>query len=199
MKKFIFVTVISFLLCASFTVSAQEADQNEGFKPALIVIDVQKAFIGMMDQNAINEPIEYINAYVAAFKQLGYPVIYIYHTSDEYGVPVGSEAYQFIDDISILEDAPKITKTYGNAFNKTELDSTLKALDCNTLFLCGLSASGCVFATFVGGQDMDYNTYVLKNAIMSPDEKVTKVIEEIVDAVGPNAMKLILENLHQQD
>lgn len=196
MKKLVFVTAISLFLCVSFKISAQEADVNEGFKPALIVIDVQEAFIGMMDQNAISEPIEYINAYVAAFKQLGFPVIYIYHTSDEYGVPVGSEGYQFIDEISISDDATKITKTYGNAFNKTDLDSTLKVLDCNTLFLCGLSASGCVYSTYVGGQDLDYNTFVLKNALMSHDQKVTKMIEEIVDAVGPNAMKLIFENLH---
>ncbi len=196
MKNLVFVTVISILVCVSFNISAQETDVDDGFKPALIVIDVQKAFIGMMDQGAISEPVEYINAYIAAFKQLGFPVIYIYHTSDEYGVPVGSEGYQFVDEISMGDDATKVTKTYGNAFNKTELDSTLKELDCNTIFLCGLSASGCVYSTYVGGKDLDYNTFVLKNAVMSHDQKVTKMIEEIVDAVGPNAMQLIFENLH---
>lgn len=179
----------------SFSVNAQEPEADEAIKPALLVIDVQKAFIGMMDQSDIDTPVEYINAYIGAFKQLGYPVIYVYHVDSRYSA-LGSEGYQFIDKIPVEKNEVIVNKTYGNAFNKTDLDKILKESGTNTLFLCGLSASGCVFATLVGGHDLDYKTYILKKAVMSQDKEVTKMIEEITEAINSTAMNLILNSLN---
>jgi len=195
MKKLITLSLILFAMLNGKPVAAQQSQENEKTKPVLIVIDVQKAFIGMMDQAAIDGPIEYINAYIGAFNQLGYPVIYVQHAAEEYGVAVGTETFEFIDEIPVPEDALKIIKTYGNSFTKTNLDEILKKSGCNTLFLCGLSASGCVFSTWVGGQDHDYKTYILKDAVMSHDHEVTKMIEEITGAINSNAMQLLLENI----
>ena len=94
--------------------------------------------------------------------------------------------------IEVPEDATKITKNYGNAFNKTELDKVLKEKGINTLFICGLSATGCVMATTVGAMDNDYKAFWIKDATMSPDDKKTKVMESIFESVGPNLIQLLL-------
>lgn len=194
MKKFTILLFVS-LFGLSFSVNAQEGDADEGIKAALLVIDVQKAYIGMMDQTDIDGPVEYINAYIGAFKQLGYPVIYVYHVDDKY-TSLGSEGYHFIDKIPVEKKEIVVNKTYGNAFNKTDLDKILKEKDCNTIFLCGLSAAGCVFATYVGGQDRDYDTNILKKAVMSHDKDITKMIEELTYAIGPKAMNMIIESIN---
>ena len=43
----------------------------------------------------------------------------------------------------------------------------LKEKGSNTLFLCGLSAVGCVLATKTGAQNNDYKAFIVKDAIMS--------------------------------
>ena len=194
MKKNAILFFISLIMGISLLSNAQESE--EGIKPALLVIDVQNAYMGLMDQDDIDGPVEYINAYIKAFNQLGYPVIYVYHVDSNFGTAHGSEGYQFIDQIPVSDDAKIVDKTYGNSFNKTELDKILKESGCNTLFLCGLSASGCVFATWVGGLDRDYDTNILKKAVMSHDKEATKMVEDVTNAIGPKAMKMILENIN---
>ena len=97
-----------------------------------------------------------------------------------------------IDIIKSLQSVPGI-KTYGDGFNKTELDKVLKEKGCNTVFLCGLSAVGCVLATWIGAQDHDYNAYMIKNAIMSHNSVYTKQVEDMFDAVSYDIVKLLLE------
>ena len=65
----------------------------------------------------------------------------------------------------------------------------------NPLFLCGLSAVGCVLATYFGAMDLDYNVFMIKNALMSHNSTYTKSIEDIFDALGFTALKIILESV----
>ena len=74
------------------------------------------------------------------------------------------------------------------------MDKILKELDCNTLFLCGLSAAGCVMATTVGAMDLDYTFFWINGATMSHDKEITKTMEDLFEAVGYNAIKLIINN-----
>ena len=188
MKKIFLALVVTLFIMNAF---AQEA--KETIKPALLVIDVQNAYIDMMDQSSIDSPVEMINAYIRVFKAQNLPIIYVYHQDKKWGPASDSKGFQFIDKIPVPEDAKKMTKHYGNAFNKTDLDKILKELDCNTLFLCGLSATGCVMATTIGAMDNDYNVFWIKDATMSPDKEKTEMIEDVFNAVGYQAVKAIIE------
>ncbi len=193
MKKFWILFFVSILIGISMSANAQEAE--EGIKPALLVIDVQNAYMGMMDQEAIDSPIDMINASVWVFNQLKLPIVYVYHQSKEQGPPLDSKEFEFTDKIPVPEDATKVIKHYGNAFNKTELDKILKDLGCNTLFLCGLSATGCVMATYVGANDLDYNTFVIKDALMSGDHAKTKMMEDVMQSMRLQSLYFFLPNL----
>ncbi len=91
----------------------------------------------------------------------------------------------------------KIIKNYPSAFKKTELDKLLKAKGCNTLFLCGLSAVGCVLATYHGAMDLDYDVFMLKDALISHDAALTKSVQEICKTIDYYALKLVLESVKQ--
>ena len=196
MKNPLALIIFAMIILNSNTLSAQDEPlKGEGIKAALLVIDVQKCYIESMDQSAINRPIEMINGAIWLFNNQKLPIIYVYHEDQNNGPKADADEFRFIDKIAVPDDATKVIKHYGNAFNKTELDKKLKELGCNTLFLCGLSATGCVMATYIGAGDLDYNVYTIKDALMSPDKEKTKMMEDVFDTIGIQAMALMLINL----
>jgi len=185
------------ILLIGVTILSIAQDKNEKpkepIKPALLVIDIQNAFLPMMSSDK-EIAMEYINGLIGIFRKNGYPVIRIYHTSEEYGVTPGTEGFEFPETVKILPSDPKVIKTYGDGFNKTELDKVVKSTGSNTLFLCGLSAVGCVLATWNGAQNHDHNAFMVKNAIISHDNEYTRNVEEMFEAVSYDMVKLIIEN-----
>jgi len=67
------------------------------------------------------------------------------------------------------------------------------------LFICGLSATGCALATWLGAFNHDYKAFLVKDALMSPDKDHTTNIEIMFDAVGYDVIQLILENADPQN
>ena len=166
---------------------------KEPIKPALLVIDIQNAFMPMMSSDK-EIAMEYINALIDLFRKHGYPVIRVYHISEENGVVPGTQGFEYPETVKILPTDPKVLKTYADGFNKTDLDKVIKATGSNTLFLCGLSAVGCVLATWNGAQNLDYKVFMVKNAIISHNSEYTKNVEQMFDAVSYDLVKLIIEN-----
>jgi len=194
MKKL--TTLLAILLIViSIPSFAQDKTEKpkEPIKPALLVIDIQNAFLPMMSSDK-EIAMEYINALIDLFHKHGYPVIRVYHTSEEYGVTPGTEGFEYPETVKILPTDPKVLKTYADGFNKTDLDKVIKATGSNTLFLCGLSAVGCVLATWIGAQNFDYKAFMVKNAIISPNSEYTKNVEQMFDAVTYEVVQLIIEN-----
>ena len=136
----------------------------------------------------------YINGLIELFRSNGYPIIRIYALDEKSGPKPGSVQFEFPTSVLIKDEDAKIIKTYGDGFNKTDLDKIIKEKGSNTLFLCGLSAVGCVLATWIGAHDHDYKAFMVKNAIMSHDSGYTKNVEDMFDAVGYEIVQLILEN-----
>jgi nicotinamidase-related amidase len=96
-----------------------------------------------------------------------------------FGLEPGTEAFEFPKTVAIRDDDPKIVKNYGSAFKKTELDRMLKERGVNTVFLVGLSAVGCVLATYHGADDLDYKVFMVKHALISHDAALTKSVYDI--------------------
>jgi nicotinamidase-related amidase len=136
--------------------------------------------------------IHMINEYINMFRKNGFPIIFVLHSAEEYGLVPGVPEYEFIDEIPIQEGDIRVTKTYGNAFTKTDLVKILKEKGTNTLFLCGLSSVGCVLATWFGAKDLDYKAFLLNNALMSHDAQYTKQIEIIFGALEMEAVEAIV-------
>jgi nicotinamidase-related amidase len=192
--------ILSFGLIILFTIisinsfSQDKKEQKAQIKPALLVIDIQNAYLKMMPERDKEMAMAYINSYIELFRSHGFPIIRIYHLSKEYGVLPGTDQFEFPTSVLIKPDDSKVIKTYPDGFNKTDLDKVIKEKGCNTLFLCGLSATGCVLATWIGAQNYDYKAFLMKDAIISPNSEYTNDIEEIFEAVSYDIVKLILDN-----
>jgi len=189
-----FGLIILFVIISGNSFSQEQKEQKAQIKPALLVIDIQNAYLSGMAQREKETAMVNINYYIQLFRSHGYPIIRIYHYSKQFGPEQGTDQFEFPSSVLIKPDDPKVIKTYSNGFNKTNLDKVLKDKECNTVFLCGLSAVGCVLATRIGAEDNDYKAFLIKDAIMSHNEDYTNNIEAMFDAVGPDVVSIILEN-----
>jgi nicotinamidase-related amidase len=191
MRTKIIITFLTLIMgVMTFTAGAQ--DTGSPVKPALLVIDIQNAFLDMIPEADKELGLASINHYISLFRKHGFPVVLVYHKSDEYGVIPGSELFEFPESVQISPDDPKVIKTYPDGFAKTDLDKVLKDLGCNTLFLTGLSAVGCVLATYMSSYSYDYKAFMIKDAIMSHNSGYTDNIEVMFDAVNLDVVNLVL-------
>jgi len=194
MKKLYFLFVFFFIAIVVFGSSNGDKIQKKTMKPVLLVIDIQNEYLQMVPEREKKMALWMINASIRLFREQGFPVVRVYHTDLKYGPKPDTEPFEFPESVKIKSDDFKIIKNYPNAFKKTDLGKILQKKGGNTLFLCGLSAVGCVLATFFGAMDLDYNVFMIKNAIMSHNSTYTRSIEDIFDALGFTALKIMLEN-----
>jgi nicotinamidase-related amidase len=172
----------------------EKSKHKKDIKPALLIIDVQNRYIPMIPQREKELAFFFINLLIELFRKHDFPIIRIYHHNEENGPKPNDEEFEYPDSIKIKPKDTRIIKTYSDSFNKTNLNEILREKGSNTLFLCGLSAVGCVLATKTGAQNNDYKAFIVKDAIMSHNSDYTKNAEVMFDAISYDAIELIIEN-----
>jgi nicotinamidase-related amidase len=164
-------------------------------KPALLVIDIQKAFFApdQITAQSLEQAIEYINPAIALFRSKQLPVIAIQHMEAEEQLVPGSNGFALPEQLHILASDLHITKTYGNAFNKTSLEDELQKLGVDTVILTGFCAEYCVLSTYRGAQDLDLTPIILRGALASGSPENIKFVESVNDIISYGALKKVLE------
>jgi nicotinamidase-related amidase len=163
-------------------------------KPALLVIDVQKEFFKIDAQTveSLNGAIEYINAAIALFRTKNLPIFCIQHINEEDKLIPGEEGFELPEGLHIIPSDSRIHKTYGNAFNKTALQSKLKELDVDTVIISGYCAEFCVLSTYRGAQDLDLTPMLLRGSLASGSPENIKFVESISDIISFGALKKVM-------
>ena len=156
-------------------VNGQE-DEPYKMKPALLIIDMQKAFMPMMSQADQDRALEMMNWSMWAFREAGLPVIRVYHTSPDWGVVEGADSFEFHDSLKISKDDPMVIKTYGSSFTKTNLEEILKEK-----------------GTDMDASSHDYKAFLIKDAMLSHDENYTNQIEDIFGALDLDTVMFMLK------
>ena len=163
-------------------------------KPALLVVDVQKAFFKISPATAqsLNDAIEYINAAIALFREKGHPVVCVQHMDEEESLVPGEEGFGLPDQLDVLPSDVHIHKTYSNSFNRTSLEKRLGEHDVDTVIITGFSAEYCVLSTYRGAKDLDLTPIVLRGSLASSTPKNIGFVESISDIVSYGVLKKIL-------
>ena len=78
----------------------------------------------------------------------------------EKGSPLGA----FPEELQPFDDDLVVTKQYASAFFGTSLASTLIANEIDTLFITGLTTSGCVRATALDALQHGFTPFVVRDA-----------------------------------
>jgi maleamate amidohydrolase len=164
-----------------------------GRKPALVNIDLQKAYtaVGEFVTAYETDPcqLEYVNELADLCRAKGLPVVWTHvaymdsgedcgvwgtrtNTPDSLqNIKVGSRRAQFDDRLKI--DAGRdvvINKRMASAFYETNLASLMTFHRCDTLIVTGGSTSGCVRATVVDSLSHSYRTVVPEECVADKHE-----------------------------
>ncbi len=160
-----------------------------GRRPAVLAVDVVQAYL--VDGSPLRAPVEAAVAaaarLVAAGRAAGLPVVF---TRVSYQ-PGGTDGGLFVRKIPSLrvfeegsalaafpaEPAPLpgetvVTKQYASAFHGTSLAATLTASGIDTLFICGLTTSGCVRASATDALQHGFRPLVVADACGDRDERI---------------------------
>lgn len=197
MKKLLIFMMFVFMAASFAADSNSPENKSEKMKPVLLVVDIQNEYLKYSPDEEKKISLMMINASIQLFREYDFPIILVYHTDPKWGPKPGTEPFEFPSSIAVQDEDSKIIKNYPSAFKKTELEKLLQEKDCNTLFLCGLSAVGCVLATYHSAMDKDYDVFMLKEALLSHKAEYTDFIEDIFDAVGYKALEVMLKNAEQ--
>jgi nicotinamidase-related amidase len=191
MKKIYYLFLV--LLIISQLSAQAEKMSSEQMKPALLVIDIQNEYLQYMSEDDKKMAMEMINGAIWLFRQHNLPVIRVYHTDPQWGPKPDTEPFEYPASVIVNKDDPKVIKNYPSAFKKTDLEKIIREKGCNTVFLCGLSAVGCVLATYFGAEDLDFNTFMVKDALLSQSSAYTNLVEEICNSVNFTTLKIFLQ------
>jgi nicotinamidase-related amidase len=163
-------------------------------KPALLVIDVQKAFLNdPITAQSLEKAIEYINAAIALFREKHLPVICVQHVDEQNKLVPGEDGFELPDRLNILGSDLHIHKTYGNSFNKTPLEDELRKLGVDTPIITGFCAEYCVLSACRGAEDLDLMPIILRGSLASGSPENIKFVESISDIISYGALKKVLE------
>ena len=194
MKQWMLLIGILLIVLPLSAADKKDKPEKNPIRPALLVIDIQNQYLPYMEERDKSLGLEMINGAIFLFREKGFPVIRVHHADLQWGPEIDSDGFKFPESVLVSEDDPLIVKHYPSAFKKTELDSLLKSLDVNTVYLTGLSAVGCVLATYFGAGDLDYNAFMVRDAIMSHDAELTDFVEKAFDIVTWEGLKIVLDS-----
>jgi nicotinamidase-related amidase len=162
-------------------------------KPALLVIDVQKAFFNdPVTAQSLNNAIEYINAAIALFRKKQLPVICVQHMDKDDKLIPGEDGFNLPEQLNILDTDLHIHKIYGNSFNKTPLADELQKLGVDTVIITGFCAEDCVLSTYRGAEDIDLTPIILRDSLASGSQENAKFVERISALISYSALKKVL-------
>jgi nicotinamidase-related amidase len=157
-----------------------------GARPALLVIDFVRAYL---DPDCplyagVEEPLARCRELLAGARQAGIPVIHTNVAFTPGGIDggvfyrkVGALRYlhrgspygEFAEGLEPLEGEPVVTKQYASAFFGTSLASTLTSLGIDTVFIAGLTTSGCIRASTVDATQHGFLPFVVREAVGDRD------------------------------
>lgn len=164
-------------------------------KPALLVIDVQKAFfdINPTTTQSLNNAIETINAAIALFRARQLPVVCVQHMDESEKLIPGVGAFDLPDSLQILPTDLHIHKTYGDSFTKTPLAEKLAGLGVDTVIVTGFCAEFCVLSTYRGAEGHDLTPIILRGSLASAEPENIPFVERVNELISYGALKKILE------
>lgn len=143
---------------------------------ALILIDIQN---GLTKKKILHNEIVFldsINFAIKAYRDSKSKIIFVQHNNKQ--LKNGSSDWEIDSRIDKQDNDYVIQKEHGNAFQDTDLKTTLTDFEINSITVGGLVSHGCVKATCLGGLSEGFEISLLKNGHTNWNKDAeTKILE----------------------
>jgi nicotinamidase-related amidase len=141
---------------------------------ALVIVDIQNDYFpgGANPLEGPEAAADSARRLLESFREAGEPVVHVRHVWDEDEATFmrpGTEGVEIHPAVAPLEGETVITKAHPNSFRDTALEQELRALNADTLVVCGMMTSMCVDATVRAAVDLDFETTVAHDACATCD------------------------------
>jgi nicotinamidase-related amidase len=157
-----------------------------------MIIDMQIAYFNKKTEGSMGAACEYINAIIPSFRSNGLPIIWIQNQDEDDGASPGKEGFEIVQMLKPQENDYRITKEYGNSFNKTKCSEILKKNNIDTVVITGFCAEYCVLSTYRGALDLDLVPVILRNGICSGVEEHVSFVERISNIASLEVVKKLI-------
>lgn len=163
---------------------------------ALIVIDLQKGIVGLVDAHAASAVVSRAARLAGAFRSRGLPVVLVNVAGRAPGrtdaaAPKFSFPADWTELVPELDPHPDdhlVTKHRIGAFIGTDLDDYLRRRHVTQVFLSGISTSAGVESTARSAYDLGYNVAFIIDAMTDRDPDAHRhSIEKIFPRIGETA------------
>ena len=137
--------------------------------PALIIIDVQKAFLEKdypgIKRNNINAELVCGNI-LNKWRKNDLNVIHVRHssTNPKSKLHKSKPGFKFNDYVKPKNNEIVLTKNVNSAFIGTGLDEILKNLNINTLVIVGMTTNHCISSSVRMAGNLGYETFLISDS-----------------------------------
>lgn len=132
---------------------------------ASLVIDVQNGVVA--DAHDRYRVVANIGHLVGRARSAGVDVVWVQHHDD--GRVRDSEGWELVPELERAEAEPLVHKSYGDAFEDTELERVLANLGIGRLIVAGAQTDQCVRCTLHGAFDRGYDATLVADAHTTSD------------------------------
>jgi nicotinamidase-related amidase len=132
---------------------------------ALMVIDVQNGVVGEAHER--DAVVANINALVDKARGEGVPVVWVQHSGE--GLEQGSDAWQYVPELTRQESEPLVHKTFGDSFEGTDLEEVLAKAGIGRLIVTGAQTDQCIRSTIHGAFTRGYDVTLVGDAHTTED------------------------------
>lgn len=137
--------------------------------PALILVDVQKAFLekDYPGINRNNHDAEFICGNILSkWRELKLPIIHVRHssTNPDSKLHKTKPGFEFNDHVKPLDNEVVLTKKVNSAFIGTNLENILNNMNINTLVFIGMTTNHCISSTVRMSSNLGFETYLISDS-----------------------------------
>jgi nicotinamidase-related amidase len=132
---------------------------------ALLVVDMQNSVV--RNAHSRNSVVNNIDSLVQKAREERVPVIWI-QDADEHRVK-GSDDWQIVSELLPEKNEPLVDKSFGDAFEDTTLEATLKELKIGRLIVVGAQTDACIRSTLHGAIVRGYDAKLVSDAHTTED------------------------------
>jgi len=190
-------------------------------RDALVVVDMQKDFMpgGALPVPKADEIVPVVNEYVKLFERAGLPVFFTrdWHPPNHISFKghggvwpphcvQNTEGAEFHEDLYLPPDnkfiiskgtSPDFDAYSG--FQGTLLEDLLRERGVKRLFVCGVATDYCVKNTAVGGLNLGFQVFLLRDAIRGVDVNPGDSERAVDEVLRRGGVLLELDNLTKPD
>jgi nicotinamidase-related amidase len=132
---------------------------------ALVVIDVQNSVVAAAHER--DAVVANVASLVDKARREQIPVVWVQHSDEQ--LAKGSDDWRIVPELTPGDSEPLVDKSYGDAFDATELETVLSELAVGRLVVVGAQTDACIRSTIHGAFARGYDTTLVSDAHTTED------------------------------